>query len=111
MSKNATTFERAMSVIPGGVNSPLRGLTSLDGEALFLQDGEGSHCTDLDGKEYLDLSMSGGPLILGHSHASVVRQVQAAAARGLSFGANHAGEIELAERILGPLTGRIKCDS
>jgi glutamate-1-semialdehyde 2,1-aminomutase len=100
MSKNQNTFSRAQAVIPGGVNSPVRAFASVDGEPIFFEHASGAHFTDLDGNEYLDLCMSWGPLILGHAHDVVVRRVQDAATRGLSYGACHAGEVELAERIL-----------
>jgi glutamate-1-semialdehyde 2,1-aminomutase len=100
MSKNQTTFDRAQMLIPGGVNSPVRAFGSVDGSPIFFDRAEGARFTDIEGREFLDLCMSWGPLILGHAHEAVVRQVQEAASRGLSYGACHTGEVELAERIL-----------
>ena len=100
MSQNRSLFEHASRVIPGGVNSPVRAFGSVDGSPVFFSSAAGAYCTDVEGKRYLDLCMSWGPLILGHAHPEVVSSVQKTAAKGLSFGACHAGELELAERIL-----------
>jgi glutamate-1-semialdehyde 2,1-aminomutase len=96
-SKNDILFERAQRSIPGGVNSPVRAFHSVGGTPRFFDSGKGSHLIDADGKLYIDYVGSWGPLVLGHAHADVVRAVQDAAARGLSFGAPSEAEIEMAE--------------
>ncbi len=93
-------FERARSLLVGGVNSPVRAFGAVGGAPVFFAAGDGSRIRDADGIEYVDFCQSWGPLILGHAHPRVVEAVQAAAARGLSFGACHAGEAELARLIL-----------
>ena len=96
---NAELFERAKHSIPGGVNSPVRAYGSVGGTPRFLVEAHGAYVTDADGHEYVDLVASWGPAILGHAHPDVVRAVQDAAARGLSFGATTPSETELAELI------------
>ena len=97
MSKNQELFERASQYIPGGVNSPVRAFGSVGGTPLFIERAEGPYVWDADGKQYIDYVGSWGPAILGHAHPDVVRAVQEAATKGLSFGAPTAGEVELAE--------------
>ncbi len=97
MTRNEDLFVRAQKTIPGGVNSPVRAFRSVGGTPRFFTHGEGAHVWDADGKRYIDYVGSWGPLILGHAEPDTVRAVQEAAARGLSFGAPTAGEIELAE--------------
>lgn len=96
---NEALFERAQAAIPGGVNSPVRAFRSVGGTPLFLVNASGAYVTDSSGREYVDLVASWGPAILGHAHPEVVRVVQEAAARGLSFGASTPAETELAELI------------
>ncbi len=96
-SKNDTLFARAQAIIPGGVNSPVRAFRSVGGTPRFITRGEGPFVWDADGKRYVDYIGSWGPLILGHSHPAVIAAVQAAVARGLSFGMPTEGEIEIAE--------------
>ncbi|HXZ54881.1 MAG TPA: glutamate-1-semialdehyde 2,1-aminomutase [Burkholderiales bacterium] len=96
-SKNDLLFDRSRSVIPGGVNSPVRAFRAVGGTPRFIERGEGSRIWDADGREYIDYVGSWGPLVLGHSDPDVVAAVRTAAGRGLSFGAPTAGETELAE--------------
>ena len=96
---NETEFARAQAVIPGGVNSPVRAYRSVGGTPRFLVSARGPYVTDVDGREYIDLVCSWGPALLGHAHPDVVRAVQDAATRGLSFGATTPGETELAELV------------
>jgi glutamate-1-semialdehyde 2,1-aminomutase len=96
---NDRQFARAQQSIPGGVNSPVRAYGSVGGVPRFLVSARGAYVTDVDGREYVDLVSSWGPAILGHAHPEVVSAVQAAAARGLSFGASTPGETELAELV------------
>lgn len=92
-------FVRACRRIPGGVNSPVRAFKAVGGEPPFLARGEGAYVWDEDGKRYIDYVGSWGPMILGHAHPAVVSAVQAAAARGLGFGAPTRVEVEMAELI------------
>jgi glutamate-1-semialdehyde 2,1-aminomutase len=98
-SKNEILFEKSQRVIPGGVNSPVRAFRSVGGTPVFFDRGSGPFAWDADGKRYIDYVGSWGPLVLGHAHPQVVRAVQDAAARGLSFGAPTQGELEMAELI------------
>ncbi|HQR03833.1 MAG: glutamate-1-semialdehyde 2,1-aminomutase [Proteobacteria bacterium] len=97
MSRNDELFQRAQRHIPGGVNSPVRAFRSVGGTPRFFTHGEGAHVWDADGKRYIDYVGSWGPLILGHADPATVRTVQAAATRGLSFGAPTEAEIDLAD--------------
>jgi glutamate-1-semialdehyde 2,1-aminomutase len=90
-------FERSRRLIPGGVNSPVRAFGAVGGTPVFFREGRGARMVDEDGREYIDYVGSWGPLILGHAHPEVVAAVAAAAARGLSFGAPTALELEMAE--------------
>ncbi|MFJ9179111.1 glutamate-1-semialdehyde 2,1-aminomutase [Streptomyces sp. NPDC102360] len=93
-------FDRAEAVTPGGVNSPVRAFRAVGGTPRFMVSGNGPYLTDADGREYVDLVCSWGPMILGHSHPEVIAAVQEAVARGTSFGTPGAGEVELAEEIV-----------
>ncbi|HEX2902976.1 MAG TPA: glutamate-1-semialdehyde 2,1-aminomutase [Jatrophihabitans sp.] len=98
--KSAALFERAQRVIPGGVNSPVRAFRAVGGTPRFMVSGRGPYLTDADGRNYVDLVSSWGPMILGHAHPAVVEAVQRVASAGLSFGTPTEGEIELAEEIV-----------
>ena len=100
MNKNDELFQRAQRTIPGGVNSPVRAFRSVGGTPPFFERGAGACVWDADGKRYIDYVGSWGPLILGHADPDVVHAVQQAAAKGLSFGAPTAGEVELAELLV-----------
>jgi glutamate-1-semialdehyde 2,1-aminomutase len=93
-------FGRARAVIPGGVNSPVRAFGAVGGTPVFMAAGHGAYLTDADGRELVDLVCSWGPMILGHAYPAVIEAVTAAAARGTSFGAATAAEVELAELIV-----------
>jgi glutamate-1-semialdehyde 2,1-aminomutase len=97
---SAELFARAQRVIPGGVNSPVRAFRAVGGTPRFMVSGRGPYLTDADGREYVDLVSSWGPMIHGHAHPAVVAAVQQAAEHGLSFGTPTLGEIELAEEII-----------
>ena len=97
---NEELFARAQKTIPGGVNSPVRAFRSVGGTPRFIAEGSGAYVRDVDGVRYCDYVGSWGPLILGHAHPEVVRVVQEAALRGISFGAPTAGEVELAELLV-----------
>ncbi|EXJ52990.1 MULTISPECIES: glutamate-1-semialdehyde 2,1-aminomutase [Microbacterium] len=97
---NDALFSRARAVIPGGVDSPVRAYGSVGGTPRFLVEAAGAYVTDAEGRRYVDLVASWGPALLGHAHPEVVAAVQAAAARGLSFGAPTPAEAELVEEIV-----------
>ncbi|WP_433687740.1 glutamate-1-semialdehyde 2,1-aminomutase [Micromonospora carbonacea] len=93
-------FDRARAIVPGGVNSPVRAFQAVGGTPRFMVRGQGPWLYDADGRRYVDLVCSWGPLLLGHAHPEVVDAVQAAAARGTSFGTPTPGEVELAAEIV-----------
>jgi glutamate-1-semialdehyde 2,1-aminomutase len=93
-------FDRAQAVTPGGVNSPVRAFRGVGGTPRFMVSGKGAYLTDADGREYVDLVCSWGPMILGHAHPAVVEAATAALARGTSFGTPSEGEVALAEEIV-----------
>jgi glutamate-1-semialdehyde 2,1-aminomutase len=97
---SAALFERALAVTPGGVNSPVRAFRAVGGTPRFMRGGDGAYLIDADGREYVDLVGSWGPMILGHAHPAVVEAVQAAVQRGTSFGTPGEGEVALAEEIV-----------
>ena len=99
-------YARAIELLPGGVNSPVRAFRRVGGDPIFFRSGSGSRCIDLDGNAYADYCLSWGPLIHGHASPTVVEAVRRAAADGLSFGACHERELELAELVLGAVSGR-----
>lgn len=96
---NDEAAQRARAVIPGGVNSPVRAFGSVGGTPRSIASARGATITDVEGREYVDLVMSWGPALLGHAHPAVVEAVREAAGRGLSYGAPHPGETELAELV------------
>ncbi|MBY0242481.1 MAG: glutamate-1-semialdehyde 2,1-aminomutase [Burkholderiaceae bacterium] len=98
-SRNDTLFARAQKTTPGGVNSPVRAFRSVGGTPRFITRAEGPYFWDADGKRYIDYIGSWGPAIVGHAHPDVVKAVQEAATRGLSFGAPTEAEIDMAEEI------------
>lgn len=99
MSQNEQLFSRAQKTIPGGVNSPVRAFRQVGGTPRFITRAQGPYFWDADGKRYVDLIMSWGPMIVGHANPEVVEAVQRAATQSFSYGAPTAGEIDLAERI------------
>jgi glutamate-1-semialdehyde 2,1-aminomutase len=100
VARSEALYKRALSVIPGGVSSPVRAYRAVGGTPRFIARGAGQHVTDADGNTYLDFVNSWGALILGHAHPAVVAAITEAAANGTTFGAPCAGEVELAERIV-----------
>ena len=98
-SLNQSLFDKSQTLIPGGVNSPVRAFRSVGGSPVFFKKGLGSKLWDVDGKEYIDYINSWGPMIVGHAHPEVIAAVQAAAANSLSFGAPTGLELEMAELI------------
>ena len=104
-TRSVAAFERARSLIPGGVNSPVRAFRSVGGSPLFIDRGEGSRFWDIDGNAYIDYVLSWGPLILGHAHPEVVDATVAALRKGTSFGAPTEAESELAHLIAAAVPG------
>ncbi len=100
VERSRALFERASTVIPGGVNSPVRAFRAVGGTPRFITAGSGCWLTDADGARYVDLVCSWGPMILGHAHPAVVDAVRLAAGSGLSFGAPTEREVELAEELV-----------
>ncbi len=98
-SRSAELYDRAVRVLPGGVNSPVRAMRAIGRDPVFIASASGSRLTDVDGREYIDWVSSWGPLILGHADPEVVEAVTRAAAAGTSYGAPTEGEVELAEEI------------
>jgi glutamate-1-semialdehyde 2,1-aminomutase len=95
-SRSAELYRRALELLPGGVNSPVRAMRQIGREPVFVARGEGAELVDVDGRRYVDWVQSWGPLIAGHAHPEVVAAVTAAAAAGTSFGAPTEAEVELA---------------
>ncbi len=100
ISRSEALFEKAQSLMPGGVNSPVRAFRSVGGTPLFIEKAQGAYVFDADGKKYIDYVGSWGPMILGHADPAVVRRIQELAARGTSYGAPTALENELAEIVI-----------
>lgn len=104
-STSEKLFDRAVRVIPGGVNSPVRAFGAVGGTPPFLVRGEGAHVWDADGNRYIDLVQSWGPLPLGHAHPEVVEAATAAVRAGPTFGAPTPAEVELAEALVDAVPG------
>lgn len=92
-------YAQAQNFMPGGVNSPVRACRAVGRAPLFIDHAKGSKIYDVDGNEYIDYICSWGPNILGHANERVINAVTETCKRGLTFGACHSGEIELAELI------------
>ena len=100
MTKSEQLFERAVKVLPGGVNSPVRAFRAVGGNPRFVVKGKGSHIWDEDGVEYIDYVGSWGPMVLGHSHPDILKAVYDRMVNGLSFGAPTALEVKMAEKMV-----------
>jgi len=98
-TKSQELFQKALSLMPGGVNSPVRAFRAVGGDPVFIAGGKGSYIVDVDGRTYIDYVLSWGPLILGHCHPEVVEALARVIWTGTSFGACTAAEVELAERL------------
>ncbi|KTC95441.1 glutamate-1-semialdehyde 2,1-aminomutase [Legionella feeleii] len=99
MRSSQQLFAQAQTIIPGGVNSPVRAFKGVDGDPIFFKQGKGAYLIDADNKHYIDYVGSWGPLILGHCHPSVVDAVSIALRSGMSFGAPTELEVRLAQKI------------
>ena len=99
-SESERLFAQAQSLIPGGVNSPVRAFRGVGGTPRFISRGEGAYLWDADGNRYVDFVLSWGPLILGHAHPRVVAALQEAVTRGTSYGAPTSAESELAALVV-----------
>ena len=99
MDRSARLMERAVGLMPGGVNSPVRAFRSVGGDPLFMERGEGSRIFDVDGNSYIDYVMSYGPLVLGHSYPEVIEAIETTARKGTTFGGPTDLEIELASLV------------
>ena len=98
-TRSNALYERALAVIPGGVNSPVRAMRAIGRDPLFIARGEGAELVDVDGNSFVDFVCSWGPLILGHAHPDVVSAITAQAVNGTSYGAPTEAEIDLAEEV------------
>ncbi|HTA32654.1 MAG TPA: glutamate-1-semialdehyde 2,1-aminomutase [Solirubrobacteraceae bacterium] len=98
-SRSAELYRRALEVIPGGVNSPVRAMRSIGRDPIFIARGEGAELIDVDANRFVDYVCSWGPLIHGHAHPQIVAAIAEASARGTSFGAPTPGEVELASEV------------
>ncbi|MCB4754750.1 MAG: glutamate-1-semialdehyde 2,1-aminomutase, partial [Sulfurovum sp.] len=99
-NKSVAAFEEAYKVIPGGVDSPVRAFSGVEGTPPFIERGEGGYLYDIDGNRYIDFVQSWGPLIFGHCDSDIEASVIESVRRGLSFGAPTTVETELAEEIV-----------
>ena len=98
--KSAALFARAVELLPGGVNSPVRAFRGVGGTPRFIREAQGATMTDVDGRTYIDYVGSWGPMILGHADAAVIAALHDALARGTSYGAPTELECEIAEEII-----------
>jgi glutamate-1-semialdehyde 2,1-aminomutase len=98
-TRSAELYHRALGLLPGGVNSPVRAMRAIGRDPIFVERGAGAELTDVDGNRYVDYVCSWGPLIHGHAHPRVLEAVGEAASRGTSFGAPTAGELDLAAEV------------
>jgi glutamate-1-semialdehyde 2,1-aminomutase len=99
LTRSQELFAEAQTLLPGGVDSPVRAFRAVGGQPLFIDRAEGAYLIDVDGNRFVDYVLSWGPLILGHAHPRVVQALSAAAARGTSFGAPSPLEVELAKLV------------
>lgn len=99
-NNSANLFEKAKTLMPGGVNSPVRAFNSVEGEPIFIKKGDGANIWDEDNNQYLDFCCSWGPLILGHANKTVENAIIDAVKHGPSFGAPTVSENKLAELII-----------
>jgi glutamate-1-semialdehyde 2,1-aminomutase len=99
VSRSSRLFSRAVAILPGGVDSPVRAFKAVGASPLFIRRASGAHIEDVDGNTFVDYVMSWGPLIHGHAPRALVKALGAAAKNGTSFGAPSPLEVELGERV------------
>jgi glutamate-1-semialdehyde 2,1-aminomutase len=105
MTDSASLFASAQTLIPGGVNSPVRACRAVGCDPLFIDHAAGSKLTSVEGREYLDYVMSWGPMLLGHAHPEVARAIHRAVDRGVSYGAPCPAEVALAQAVVDAVPG------
>src|ERR1700728_572203 len=98
-NRSSELYRRALQLLPGGVNSPVRAMQAIGRDPIFIKRGAGAELFDVDGNRYVDYVCSWGPLIHGHAHPDVLAAIVEAVGRGTSFGAATAGEAALAEEV------------
>ena len=99
-TKSEDAYQEAVDLMPGGVNSPVRAFKSVGMSPIFMESGQGSKITDVDGNEYIDYVLSWGPLILGHADKQVIAKLKEVAEKGTSFGAPTVRESKLAKLVM-----------
>jgi len=100
ISKSISLFQEAQTLIPGGVDSPVRAFRAVGGQPLFIERGDGAYLFDVDGNRYIDYVLSWGPLITGHAHPQVIEAIREVALKGTSFGAPSPLEVDLAKLVM-----------
>src|SRR5438034_10210317 len=98
--RSGELFARALELMPGGVNSPVRAFRAVGGTPHFIKSARGATMTDIDGRTYIDYVGSWGPMILGHADPEVINALAEALSNGTSFGAPNELEVEIAEEIV-----------
>jgi len=98
-TRSAELYARALELMPGGVNSPVRAMRAIGRDPLFVARGEGAELVDVDGNSYVDYVCSWGPLVHGHAHPEILDAIAEAARAGTTFGAPTEGEVELAAEV------------
>src|ERR1700716_4407799 len=104
-TRSTELYQRALELLPGGVNSPVRAMRAIGRDPIFVSRGVGAELFDVDGNRYVDYVCSWGPLIHGHAHPEIVAALERAAEAGTSFGAPTAAEVELAEEVARRMPG------
>jgi len=104
-TRSAELYRRSLERLPGGVNSPVRAMRAIGRDPIFIDRGAGAELFDVDGNRFVDYVCSWGPLIHGHAHPRVLEAIEQAAAKGTSFGAPTAGEVELASEVARRMDG------
>ena len=105
MERSSELYARAVELMPGGVNSPIRACKSVECEPVFIKNGKGAMLYTEDGQAMIDYVEGWGPMLLGHAHPAVTEAIQKAAADGACFGAPCTSEIELAEMVIDAMPG------
>src|SRR5512140_1231268 len=98
-ARSQALFAEAQTLLPGGVDSPVRAFRAVGGQPLFIERGRGAYLYDVDGNRFIDYVLSWGPLVLGHAHPRIVRALSRAVTNGTSFGAPSPLELDLARLV------------